>query len=151
MGYNTHFTGLLKFGRALKPIEFEYLNSILGEDTQNHSEWDEERIKITKETLYIDLRLSKCFTGIEWDDECEKTYDLPQAIKLVIALMHNRFITPGKKLFSLYGELIAKGEEFGDNWKIICDRTVVKTEKLQLIGGKIKCPHCEEYFILENK
>ena len=91
MGYNTEFKGLLKFGKILKPEELEYLNSILGEDTSNHPEWNEIKNKITNETMYIDLRLSKCFTGIEWNSECEKTYDMPEAIKLIIALMNKKF------------------------------------------------------------
>lgn len=150
MGYNTEFKGLLKFNKLLIPEELEYLSSILGADTGDHPEWNEIKNTITSDTFYIDLRLSKCFTGVEWNSECEKTYNLPEAIKLVSALMNQKFNKQWNNIFGLHGELIAKGESFDDNWKIRCNGLIVKIEKLKLTGTKIECPHCKEFFLLKE-
>jgi hypothetical protein len=147
MGYNTIFKGELKFTKELSSTELGYLNSMLDEDCRNYPEWQEEIKKITDSTLYyIDLRLLNDFSGIEWNADTEKTYNLVEITQLIINLMNKKFNND----FGLKGKLYAQGEDFDDRWILICNDKIVTEEKAMLTGTKIKCPHCEEYFILEN-
>lgn len=105
MGYTTEFRGQLYFKNELTGFQILRLKSFLGEDCRDHPEWG--RTDLT----YIDLRITKDGTGIEWDGS-EKTYDLVEKINLIIEEMNKDFP------FELVGNLLAQGEENDDNWII---------------------------------
>lgn len=149
MGYDTIFKGKLKFTKVLDSIELAYLNSILDEDCREHPEWQDEIQNIGCDPdcfTYIDLVLLDDFSGVKWNDKTEKTYDLVEKVQLVINLMNNKFYND----FGLIGQLSAQGEDFDDRWILECDGKSVNRKEVTITGRKIQCPHCEEYFILED-
>lgn len=141
MGYNTIFTGQLDFNRPLDRTELIYLNSLFGEDCRDHPEWGEKHLS------YIDLRLTEDFSGVEWDDGVEKTYDLDLIVGLVQRLMEERFGDG----FWFKGVLHAQGEDVGDRWDLIAEESSVRKVEIPPSGIKIKCPNCEEMFYYEEK
>jgi len=139
MGYSTSFTGQLSFTKELKASELAELRKFLEEDCRDHPEWKATHLS------YIDLQLTKDFTGIEWNG-AEKTYDLVEKINVVIEQMRKRFPD-----FELTGTLLAQGEEIGDVWKLVIENNEAVERKIDLSHKKkIKCPHCEEEFFLED-
>jgi hypothetical protein len=107
MGYTTEFTGELLFTTELTASQIVYLNTILGEDCRDHADWE------TSGLYALDLELNDDFTGIRWDGS-EKTYDMDQLVNVVIRLMRKKWPE-----FSLRGELLARGEEWSDRWKLV--------------------------------
>ena len=83
MGYNTSFTGELKFINPLSEEQFEYINTILGEDCRDHYEWEASGL------FYVQLELSNDNTGLVWDGS-EKTYDLEQIVTVVVKEMRKK-------------------------------------------------------------
>lgn len=144
MGYNTDFKGFLKISPELKASELAYLMKYLGEDVREHPEWHNN--KYAKDLDYINLEMSEDLQGIEWD-ECEKTYEMVNQINFIITEMYKILPT-----FTLSGELLAQGEEYDDRWKLIINENGVAEKKdIVVVGDKIQCPHCLEYFIVEHK
>ncbi len=139
MGYNTEFKGQLKFVKELSTKALQKLSEMLGEDCRDHPEWGS--IGLT----HIDLRITKDFSGLEWDDDTEKTYDLPEKINLVTR--HMRIDFPE---FELEGKLLAQGEDIDDRWELIMEEGVATEKMLVASGTKITCPHCDEEFYLEG-
>lgn len=111
MGYSTDFFGDLKFKNAPSVAELQKLNEFFDEDCREHPEWGNTNLS------YIDLELNDDMSGIRWNG-AEKTYDLTEKVNLVIKLMKNDFPD-----FGLVGELIARGEDRSDNWKMVIDET----------------------------
>ena len=138
MGYNTDFKGELKFKNELSREQLAYLNTILGEFTGDHKEWSSER-------LYIQLDLTKDFSGIQWDG-CEKTYDMDEAVRVVIKLMKQKYPD-----FELNGEFFAQGEEIADVWKLVVHKNEVKKVDIPITGNIVTCPECDHEFIYEPK
>jgi hypothetical protein len=150
MGYHTEFKGELKFTKELLSSELGYLNSILGEDCRSHPEWKNEIEDLGMDSqsfTYMDLILLDDFSGVQWNYHTEKTYDLTEKVQLLINLMNKKFNND----FGLVGKLYAQGEVFDDRWVLICDDKKVTEEKVVITGQKIRCPHCDEYFILEKE
>lgn len=140
MGYSTEFSGELLFTTELKASELAELNKFLGEDCRQHPEWGNTSLS------YIDLKLNKNFTGIEWDGS-EKTYDLVDKVNLVIENIKKKFPE-----FGLTGELLAQGEEIGDVWRLVMYKNVAYEKRIDLSHKKkVTCPHCAEEFFLENE
>lgn len=139
MGYSTTFTNELKFTTDLKASELAELSKFLGEDCREHPEWGGSGL------TYIDLELTKDFTGLKWNG-AEKTYDLVAKVNLVIGKMKEKYPD-----FGLTGELTAQGEEVGDIWKLSIENNIAYERKIQFENKKlITCPHCEEEFFLEE-
>ena len=140
MGYTTSFKGELLFTKELKASELAELSKFLGEDCRDHPEWNNTSL------TYIDLKLNKDFTGLEWDGS-EKTYDLVDKVNLIIDNM--KTISPN---FGLTGELLAQGEDVGDVWHLTIENGKAKYKKIDLSHKKkVTCPHCEEEFFLEEE
>jgi hypothetical protein len=139
MGYQTTFKGILKFKKELIGKELAFLNTILGEDCRDHPEWNES------ELTYIQWELTKDFSGIQWDNS-EKFYNSVETVNLIIRLMNEKF----NNEFDFTGELVCQGEDFDDRWKLACENKEAKRIEIIMKGKKIECPHCEEYFILED-
>jgi len=138
MGYNTNFTGELKFTKELTASQLAKLKTFLGEDCRDHPEWGDTSL------TYIDLDFNDDFTGLTWDGS-EKTYDLTEKVNLLIEQM--RKDVPD---FNLDGILLAQGEEFEDRWLLKMENGKAYERKVKLNGTKTKCPHCGETFILES-
>ena len=140
MGYTTKFKGKLSFASEPKASELAELNTILGEDCREHSEWGHTGLS------YIDLEITKDFTGLEWNG-AEKTYDLVDKVNVVIEIMKNKY-----PKFGLTGELIAHGEEPGDVWKLVMENNVAYERKIEPASKikKVTCPNCKHKFKLED-
>lgn len=138
MGYNTNFKGELKFTKELTASQLAKLKTYLGEDCRDHPEWG--RTDLT----YIDLELLNDFSGICWNC-AEKTYDLEDKVNLVIAQMQAEYPD-----FGLAGKLRAQGEDIEDSWWLVIENGIAVRRDIELKGRKVKCPHCDETFILED-
>jgi len=142
MGYNTIFKGTLKFTTELTAGQLAHLKGMCDEDFRDHPEWESP-----DETgfYYVDIKITDDFSGIAWQDETEKTYNMVGIVNFVIAEM--------KKIvsdFGLEGELQAQGEDVEDRWILkMVDGKAVKIEN-PLEGQKITCPHCDEAFYWEG-
>jgi hypothetical protein len=141
MGYNTTFKGSLTFKHELSVPQLARLQEFFGEDCRDHKEWD-----AGKEAGYIDLRMSKGYTGIEWDDETEKTYGLTDSVNVIIREMRKELPE-----FGLEGQLVAQGEEIDDRWHLIIgDDGWAHKQDVVVFGDRVTCPHCGERFIAEE-
>ena len=139
MGYSTDFTGELKFTTDLTGKQLAKIKSFLGEDCRDHPEWN------AKELTYIDLELTEDFSGIQWDGS-EKTYELAEKINLIISQMKKDYPE-----FGLSGSLLAQGEDMNDRYSIVIENGFAKEKKIIITGKKVKCPHCDEEFIIETE
>ena len=139
MGYSTDFRGVLSFTKELNVKERTKLRTFLGEDCREHSEW--KRTDLT----YIDLKFADDFTGLEWDG-CEKTYELVEKINLIIREMKKSFPD-----FGLVGVMLAQGEDIEDRWQLVIENGIAKRVDIPMVGDKIICPRCGDYFYLETK
>ena len=143
MGYNTDFQGQLTFTHIPTAPELAELNRMFGEDCRDHPEWD---VYGGMGLSYIDLRLTRDFAGIEWDNETEKTYDLPDKVNVVIRRM--RATWPG---FGLTGQLAAQGEDLTDRWALVIgDDGLARRVDIVLTGQVVACPDCGHTFVLEG-
>jgi len=141
MGYTTNFKGILEFTKELTAKQLALLNKILGEDCRDHPEW-----KNAKDLYVIDLELNDDFSGLQWTG-AEKTYDMDKLVNVVTHEMRRQYPD-----FCLKGKLLAQGEEIDDRWELCIGREGMAYKKeLKLKGKKVKCPHCEETFILEEE
>lgn len=140
MGYNTEFKGVLKFKNTVTTECLAELNKFFGEDCRDHPEWG------NTELTYIDLRLTKDFKGIEWNDETEKTYELEDKVNLVVDNIKNKFPE-----FELEGSLLAQGEDIEDRWKLLIENGKAVRKEIAVKGIKIQCPHCDETFFIESE
>lgn len=140
MGYNTRFRGTLKFTCELTVPMLAKLNTFLGQDPREHPEWGAGR-----DIGYIDLVITKDFTGIEWDSGTEKTYGLEKSVTLIIQQMRKDFPD-----FGLTGSLLAQGEDMEDRWQLVIGADgLAQKQKIAIAGTRVKCPECDHKFILE--
>ena len=145
MGYNTKFRGVLKFTSDLSPAELARLNDACGEDSRDHPEWEIPKTDYGSPGFYyLDLRLTKDFSGIEWNDDTEKTYGMDNMVAFVI-----RWMREVKPDFGLQGTLLAEGEDWDDRWRLIVVGTDMQTVKTPPQGAPVECPECEHKFIPE--
>lgn len=141
MGYHTEFKGELKFTRDLKASELAEVSKFLGEDCRDHPEW-----KGTEDLTYIDLELTPDYSGLQWNDG-EKTYNMDKLVNVIIRNMRELGV-----IFGLTGRLVAQGEECDDRWELIIgDHGLAQKKEVAIIGKKIMCPNCEEYFVYEGE
>jgi hypothetical protein len=140
MGYSTDYSGELKFVVPLSSTELGALNLFMGADPRDHKEWN-----ASNEIGYIDLELTKDFSGIKWDG-AEKNRGMVEAVNLIVEQMKK--IKPD---FALTGAMQAQGEDIEDRWSLVIDGGIAKRVETPPPGEKIKCPHCEEYFYYEKK
>ncbi|WP_408953008.1 hypothetical protein [Lysobacter sp. Hz 25] len=142
MGYNTNFTGELRFATEPTAPQLAALNEIFGEDVRTHPDWVVDR---STGCTYIDLVLTKDFGGIRWDDSTEKTYGLEEAVNFVTRLMRQRWPD-----FRLVGHLNAQGEDFDDRWSLVIDADGWASRQPVVVPGKpVDCPHCGKRFAVE--
>jgi len=141
MGYNTQFKGELKFIVEPTVPMIAKLNSIFGADPREHPEWNAGR-----DSGYIDLMLNKDFTGIKWDNGCEKTYYLEKSVNIVLEQMRKEWPE-----FGLSGSMLAQGEDIEDRWELyIGEDGLAHKRDVPLIGAQITCPHCRHKFIHQS-
>lgn len=138
MGYNTEFKGELRFTSELTASQLAKVKSFMGEDCREHPEWN------TINLTWIDMELLEDFSGIKWNGG-EKTYDLVEKVNLIIDQM--RIDCPN---FGLEGKLMAQGEDIDDRWMLLIENGRAIEKKILISGTKVRCPHCDEEFILEE-
>lgn len=139
MGYNTEFKGVLTFACEMTAPMLAKLNGYFGEDPRDHAEWEGGS---DREIGYIDLVLTKDFSGIRWDDGTEKTRGLPKSVNIILREMRKEF-----PQFGLSGVLDAQGEEADDRWQLyIGDDGMAAARKVAVPGVKVTCPHCRRTF-----
>lgn len=148
MGYDTRFTGHLKFDSDVTVPMLASLKAMLGEDCRKHPEWqvyDQSNHGLT----YVDLVLLDDFSGVEFDDDTEKSDLGPEMIDLVTAVMREKHPESG---FAFRGELLAQGEDPYDRWRLVVDGDQGKARRVEYprIGQKVTCPHCKGEFTLEG-
>ena len=139
MGYSTTFKGELKFTTDLTAKQLGKVKSFLGEDCREHPEWGATGM------TYIDLELLDDFSGLKWDGS-EKTYNLTEKTNLIIDEMRKEYPE-----FGLEGKLLAQGEDIDDRWILSIEDGKAVEKKIEIKGQKVKCPHCDETFILETE
>lgn len=137
MGYTTTFKGALLFDKEASASQLAKLKSFFGEDCREHPEWEADG-------TYIDLRLNKDFTGLEWDDATEKNNGMVDHVNLILREMKKSWPE-----FGLHGSLIAQGEDVEDRWSLSIEDGIAVRQEVVITGTKVTCPHCEESFILE--
>ena len=141
MGYNTSFKGELRFKSEATAPQLAVLSAMLGEDLRDHPDWHADR----HTAGYIDLELTKDFGGLKWNGG-EKTYYLVESVNAIIREMRKAFPT-----FGLEGQLLAQGESIEDRWFLtIGDDGLARKSEIAIKGQKIRCPHCDEDFTLEE-
>lgn len=138
MGYNTDFTGTLKFTKELTSKQLAKISSFFGEDCREHSEWG------NTELTWIDLKLTKDFSGIEWNGS-EKTYQLVEKVNLIIEQMQKEYPD-----FGLEGEILAQGEDIDDRWILAIENCRAVEKPVVIKGTKVCCPNCSKEFIAEE-
>jgi hypothetical protein len=129
MGYNTEFKGILRFTESTPIGAISDIQKLIdiGETPAEYG------------SNYIDIRIafeSDIPVGIEWNDECEKTYGMVETVNFIIDS-----VSLSKPGFGLDGTLFAQGEELGDVWILrIVDGKAVREE----VGtdNLHKCPLC---------
>lgn len=146
MGYSTKFTGILLFTNPLTIPQLKRLENILDTDLRDLDEETKLRLNILTDLSYVDLRIDKDYTGLEWDG-AEKTYDLDEIVNVLLRYMQEIFPD-----FGLKGKLFAQGEDIEDRWWLNINESG-RAEKIiiEMTGKKITCPHCEEEFYLESE
>lgn len=136
MGYSTDFSGSLKFACDMTAPMLAMVNQFFDEDPRSHPEWNAPR-----DVGYIDLKLTKDFSGIEWSGS-EKTYGMVGAVNIIIEQMRKEF-----PQFALSGSLLAQGEDIDDRWELhINDEGKAVKVATPPPGTRVKCPHCERSF-----
>lgn len=142
MGYNTRFTGTLKFTHELSVPQLKRLNEFFGEDPRDHPSWAAHR-----DIGYIDLKLAADYSGIEWDDGTEKTRGLEHAVNFILQEMRAEWPE-----FGLTGSLLAQGEDVEDRWQLVIGEDgQASKQKIAVTGTRVKCPNCSHKFILEAR
>ena len=134
MGYNTDFTGMLRFKNPLTREQEAKLSTFLGEDCRDHPEWERDDEYLT----YIDLEFSDDGEGLIWDGS-EKTYDMVEKINLILREMRKEFPN-----FEFEGGFDAFGEIGGDVWKIIFEDGWAVSKEGVVVDSKTLCPHCNK-------
>lgn len=143
MGYSTDFVGELKFKNELTASQLAKVKSFLGEDWRDHPEWVCPTPKAY--VNYIDLELLDDFSGIKWNG-AEKTSGMVESVNLIVS--ETQKLWPD---FGLIGKLAAQGEEVTDRWELfIGEDGLAYRRDIPLVGQKVRCPHCDEEFILEG-
>lgn len=144
MGYSTDFSGELKFTTDLTAKQLGKLNSFLGEDCRDHPEWKIQNTE-TKFLTYINIELTKDFSGIKWDGS-EKTNEMVEIVNVIIELMRREYPE-----FGLTGKLLAQGEDIEDRWWLQIVEGKAIGVPIELTDKKIRCPHCDKVFIIETE
>lgn len=140
MGYNTDFSGELKFKDELKASEITYLNQFLRRDRRDIGYGEGQ---IDEYWYHINLEFLDDYSGLTWDGS-EKTYGMKSIINFLTDRMKEKFTT-----FELTGELLAQGEDMDDRYTIKMVDGVATECAVVITGDKIQCPNCEEYFYLK--
>jgi hypothetical protein len=141
MGYTTTFKGTLSFVNDVSAKQLAKLHTFFGEDARDHKEWG-----ISNCASYIDLRLAKDFSGIEWDDGTEKNYGMVEAVTMIVREMRKEWPD-----FGLTGSFLAQGEDSDDRWMLVMneDGTASRNE-IVITGQKVECPDCGHKFRVES-
>jgi hypothetical protein len=137
MGCTTKFTGHLSFTRELTASELAVVSSFFNEDCRDHPDW----VSFGETLFYIDLKLTKDFSGIEWDGS-EKTYFLDKLINVLITEVKKKIHD-----FGLSGSMDAQGEDIDDAWTLLINDEGFAENIKRVVIGVVECPECQHRFI----
>lgn len=155
MGYTTKFSGTLKFSQTPSVGKLQWLAKLL-------ADYDHEWLgKVASDSAYpynpeagdgdfrhyVDLRLTKDLSGIEWDSDTEKNSGMLTAIKVLQHAINAQFPTEPEVFFE--GTMTAQGEDPSDVWGIEAHEGTIKRIRMQKPKETL-CPHCRNWF-LTNK
>ena len=148
MGYNTDFSGEIRFSRELTKAEQFLIKGMLDKLSDAQELAEEFRYTAQEHDYYSyhNLRLNEEGNAIEWNGG-EKTYEMPTSMRVVI-----HAITCNIPDIIMNGVFLAQGGEIGDVWKLMVIDNVVIEEKVSLESmGKreVNCPHCGGRFTIE--
>lgn len=139
MGYTTKFTGKLEFASEPPVAVIRKINSLTDEDVRDHPEWDSDGF------YFIDFRVTDELDGIEHTG-AEKTYEADKIVNFILRLVREEYPD-----FALKGEILAQGEEHDDRWRLVIGPDGwAKRVEWPRVGQRVRCPHCEEEFTLED-
>ncbi len=151
MGYTTKFAGKLKFSITPSVEQLQWLAKMLADyDCQ----WLE---KVAAESAYpnkpeqgdgdfrhyVDLRLTKDLSGIEWGSDTEKNSGMVTALKVLQHAINALFPTSFPVFFE--GTMTAQGEAPADVWGIEAHEGTIKRIEMKR-PAETCCPHCRRWF-----
>ncbi len=144
MGYNTRFRGVLKFTCPMDVEKLQHLAKFLNSaDPEDYPDWI---IPAGAKKPYIQLRVTKDYSGIEWD-KSDKFYDATDAVNIILVNMRAKYPE-----FGLTGSLEAQGEDMIDRWTLVVEDNVAKEiPYINPYGKEICCPNCRKKFILDTQ
>jgi Txe/YoeB family toxin of Txe-Axe toxin-antitoxin module len=121
MGYESSYSGVLKFKNKPTEQELQKLETFMGEDCREHLEWN------AKDLTWIDLQIDSEGDGICWNGS-EKSYDMVEKVNMIIKEMKKEFPN-----FELKGEFEVQGEDIDDKWLMqIVDNVAYKFDVIPI-------------------
>lgn len=154
MGYTTKFAGVLKFSRPMNGEQLRWLGGLL-------ADYDHEWLgKLAEETgyqrppfegdddfrHYVDLRITKDFSGLEWDTDTEKNSGMVTALQVIQHALLTKF---PENPVHLEGMMTAKGEAADDVWAIHAVDGRIFRQNLKP-PHETCCPNCRYWFKTET-
>lgn len=147
MGYTTTYTGTLFFKKEPTVEILRELKRLEHADARakENRHWLAD-FPQADEVRYIAFRITDNLDGIEWNED-EKFNEAIEAVNLITHRL--RKIDPS---FAFEGSLNAQGEDFDDRWVLeIDDQGWAVKRELKLIGDVVRCPHCDNKFMLTDE
>lgn len=152
MGYTTKFGGVLRFSQPLSGDQLRWIAELLADYDY---EWlgklaDETAYPHKPETgdvdfrHYVDLRLTKDLTGLEWHTDTEKNSGMVTALKVIQHALLSKWPSERMRVY-LEGTLTAQGESFDDVWGIEASAGSIRRVEMAK-PAMTKCPHCRQWF-----
>ena len=151
MGYTTKFAGTLKFSRTpsvgqlqwlakmLADYDHEWLGAVAAESAYPHQPENGDG----DFRHYVDLRLTKDLSGIEWDSDTEKNSGMVTALKVLQHAINALF--PDDEPVFFEGTMTAQGEDPSDVWGIEAAGGTIRRIEMKR-PHETCCPRCQTWF-----
>lgn len=116
MGYNTEFEGSIEITPALTVDEYVTMEKLTRTRHENNRMYGGSG---EAPGYYCDWRFAPDGGSLAWSG-AEKSYEMDKWLELIVKKL------PGHEF---HGTVLARGEEFHDQWKMVADgRTVTRTD-----------------------
>lgn len=136
MGYDTEFTGVLKFATEPTVEQIREINDMI------EKAWER---KLEGCPRYLQFKVTPAMDGIEWDGT-EKFYETVECVNFLVAKMREKWPN-----FGLVGEMHAQGEDTTDRWILRMVDGVAERIDDPPKGREVTCPRCYDRFFLEDE